>query len=103
MVTPEMLPRYECRCGQRWIPRQEGRCSTACSDAPPQRRATLKWGIPPELSNLANLPRLWLVRGQLRGEIPPDLGNSANLRFLTPTGTQLSGANQYSGSRNHND
>ena len=36
-------------------------------------------GGPGKLSNLANLPRLWLVRGQLRGEIPPDLGNSDEL------------------------
>jgi Leucine-rich repeat (LRR) protein len=48
--------------------------------------------IPPEIGNLTNLERLYLLQNQLTGEIPPEIGNLTNLTRL------YLGSNQFTGS-----
>ena len=47
--------------------------------------------IPPELGNLANLERLFLLGNQLSGEIPPELGDLSKLKQLILSDNHLSG------------
>ena len=48
--------------------------------------------IPSELSNLANLTRLYLSGNQLTGAIPTELGNLSSLTNLSLGTNQLTGA-----------
>ena len=47
--------------------------------------------IPPELSNLSNLQRLWLWSNQLTGPIPPEIGNLSDLWSLNLNRNELTG------------
>ena len=48
--------------------------------------------IPPEMSRLGNLQRLYLGENQLTGSIPSELGNLANLQELSLEQNQLTGS-----------
>ena len=51
----------------------------------------LTGNIPPALSNLPQLERLWLFENQLNGNIPVELGSITSLQSLNLEGNQLTG------------